>query len=100
MIGTIILIFLLLVSVGINIFLVRKGLALQSLVSSLWTYIKTIQSNYTSSLSRINEIDRLGAFKSDDDVGYIFNFIKDEINSLDSIINQYTDNAVRSDKSS
>lgn len=43
-------------------------------------------------IQRLRQVDLRGAFESDDEVGFVFKYIKNEMNELDEIINNKNDN--------
>lgn len=85
----IILVILLVASVWSNILQLRKQEKLEEYIEELetsndeyfefFTRLKTYAGN---SLSRMRQIDRRGAFESDDEVGTIFSELKEMINEL------------------
>jgi len=89
----IILIVLLTISLFVNINLYRKITAHEEnyeeadrYVSQLSKYIRKMKDQFSAAHKKMKEIDRKGAFESDDEVGYIFTEIKTIIEDLDKIV--------------
>ena len=75
------LVFVTLVSLFIVINLYRKVDFLE----------QTLDSNYAALddvINKMKEIDTLGAFESDDEVGSTFKMLQDEINRLDNLVEE------------
>lgn len=53
-------------------------------VDELSLYVHDMKENASNALRRMKEVDRKGAFESDDEVGYIFTEIKKIVNELNN----------------
>lgn len=53
-------------------------------VDELSSYVYSMQENAANALRRMKEVDRKGAFESDDEVGYIFTEIKKIVTELNN----------------
>ena len=62
--------------------LLRKLEKLEDAIDDRNELIDKIDTNYNDAYKRMQEIDRVGSFESDDESGYIFNKIKDVIEDL------------------
>jgi len=76
-------IILILTLVVIN--LIRKFDQSQDTVEQIELEQKSILLNLNNTFDNLREIDSKGGFASDDEVGQIFDAIKDEINGLEAI---------------
>ena len=90
MVTIIIISVLLLVSIGLNVFLIRKCLKFDTLIQSMWNTLQQCKQEYSATLERITNIDKLGAFATDDEVGFVFQFIKQQITLLSTFFDKYT----------
>jgi len=77
-----ILLVLLLLFILISINLFRKNEYLEKVNENQIESFKNISELINESDKKINEIDRLGAFKSDDEIGFFFNTVKNIQESL------------------
>jgi len=83
MITTIIIISILLItSVFININLLRKVERLDDELTDISMTMEEAIVSIKSAYNKIQVADSKGSFKSDDEVGYVFNQIKDVITNL------------------
>jgi len=71
---------LLFILISINLF--RKNEYLEKVNENQIESFKNISELINESDKKINEIDRLGAFKSDDEIGFFFNTVKNIQESL------------------
>lgn len=55
-------------------------------------FVAALYYKFTDTKDRMEQIDRLGAFKADDEVGTIFNDINESIHLLHEFIAKYIDN--------
>ena len=72
--------------------LVVQLIKIGKLVALLETYLRliTITTIRTrKAYKRIQEVDRLGAFEADDEVGYVFQEIKESVTELNSFLEKY-----------
>jgi len=80
---------LLVISGIMNIIQLRRQERLEDYVqeledsnTNLYDFFKTLKTRMSESNSKIRSIDRLGAFKSDDETGFIFKEIQDIVEAL------------------
>ena len=66
--------------------LYRKNVALEEMLLRQESKLKSIQSVVSESEALLKEVDRLGAFKSDDEIGFFFQAVK----QIQETLNQYT----------
>ena len=80
---------LLVVILGYTTFnLLRKSEKAEDIIISQSDFIKNLSSQILESENRLNEIDEKGTFKSDDEIGWFFN----EIKQLQAKISQFKTN--------
>jgi hypothetical protein len=86
---------LLLLSIGVNWFLITKSVALMDVVDELQTYneLRTndIQQLLTRMLERMRAIDSAGLFESDDEVGSVFTQLKEVIEYYNTLLSDDVD---------
>ena len=74
---------LLVVILGYTTFnLLRKNEKAEDIIVSHNTFIKEVSSQIEKSQKRLDEIDEQGVFKSDDEIGWFFNEIKQIQNNI------------------
>lgn len=56
-------------------------------------FISVLFMRFTETRDRLQEVDRLGAFKADDEVGFIFKDIDESIDDLYQFITKYVNTA-------
>jgi hypothetical protein len=56
-------------------------------------FISVLFMRFTETRNKLEEVDRLGAFKADDEVGFIFKDIDESINDLYQFITKYVNTA-------
>ena len=56
-------------------------------------FISALFFRFTETRDKIQEVDRLGAFKADDEVGFIFKEIDQSIDDLYKFITKYVNTA-------
>jgi hypothetical protein len=56
-------------------------------------FISVLFMRFTQTRERLEEVDRLGAFKADDEVGFIFKDIDESIDDLYQFITKYVNTA-------
>jgi len=85
----IILSVVLLISILFNINLLRKVEASEDYINDLeksntdyYTFFDMLKNRINQSNSKLKQIDRLGSFQSDDEIGFIFKEIKDIMEKL------------------
>ena len=54
-------------------------------------FISTLYYKFTQTRDRMKEIDRIGSFKADDEVGVTFTYLKEQVNDLDEFIKKYVE---------
>ena len=80
---------LLVVILGYTTFnLLRKSEKAEDIIISQSDFIENLSSQILKSENRLNEIDEKGIFKSDDEIGWFFN----EIKQLQAKISQFKTN--------
>jgi hypothetical protein len=52
-------------------------------------FVSTLYFKFTETRDRMKEIDRIGAFQADDEVGTTFKDLEEQINSLYAFITKY-----------
>ncbi len=89
LIVVIILSVVLLISILFNINLLRKVEASEDYINDLeksntdyYTFFDMLKNRINQSNSKLKQIDRLGSFQSDDEIGFIFKEIKDIMEKL------------------
>ena len=89
LIAVIILSVVLLISILFNINLLRKVEASEDYINDLeksntdyYTFFDMLKNRMNQSNSKLKQIDRLGSFQSDDEIGFIFKEIKDIMEKL------------------
>jgi hypothetical protein len=87
--AVIILSVVLVISILININLLRKIESNEDYIDDLeksntnyYTFFSELKTKVNNSNSHLKQIDRLGSFESDDETGFIFKEIKDIMNKL------------------
>lgn len=73
---TSLLLFFLIISVYININLFRKNEKMEEALDDQYRVMTNVRNLIKDSSQRIEEIDKNGAFKSDDEVGFFFKTVK------------------------
>ena len=76
-----------LVAIGV-FFLIRRNSILEKAVNNQRNYIDAISIVVNDSNEKLKELDRLGAFEADDEVGTFFRNLKE----IQEIINQFNSN--------
>tara|TARA_R100001509_G_C4687801_1_gene155785 strand:+ start:90 stop:374 length:285 start_codon:yes stop_codon:yes gene_type:complete len=79
------------ISILFNINLLRKLEANEDYVSDLedsnteyYTFFDSLKKRMNQSNSKLKQIDRLGSFEADDEIGFIFKELKDMIEKLNN----------------
>ena len=86
MILTIIILSILVVVLGFTTFnLLRKNEKQEDILSGYMTYLNKISDTIEASDKKLKEIDYKGSFKSDDEVGFVF----EQIKSIQTILNAF-----------
>lgn len=88
-----ILIILLILSLILNIFLIRRSIRIIGELEALQfvdtEYKEFVQNTIRGTLQRMREIDEKGAFESDDEVGAVFNELKATLNeTTEQLLNE------------
>lgn len=85
----------LLISIYININLLRKNEAYEdsvtdadSYVFQMESWVKELQKRITEANRRLKEIDRKGSFESDDEVGFFFRELKQIMDNINDLTTQ------------
>jgi hypothetical protein len=65
--------------------LLRKNEKQEDILSGYMTYLNKISDTIEASDKRLQEVDQRGSFKSDDEVGFIF----EQIKSIQTILNTF-----------
>jgi hypothetical protein len=65
--------------------LLRKNEKQEDILSGYMTYLNKISDTIEASDKRLQEVDQRGAFKSDDEVGFIF----EQIKNIQTILNAF-----------
>lgn len=82
----IILVVIIAVSIFVNINLFRKLEVLETELERYDTINDAVYISMMNAYTRMKSLDRLGAFESDDETGYIFSEIK---SAMDQLNNEY-----------
>ena len=86
MILTIIILSILVVVLGFTTFnLLRKNEKQEDILSGYMTYLNKISDTIEVTDKRLKEVDYKGSFKSDDEVGFVF----EQIKSIQTILNAF-----------
>ena len=86
MILTIIILSILVVVLGFTTFnLLRKNEKQEDILAGYMTYLNKISDTIEASDKKLKEIDYKGSFKSDDEVGFVF----EQIKSIQTILNTF-----------
>jgi len=67
----------------------KKVTKITNYCESYIRFISILFARFTETRDKIEEVDRLGAFKADDEVGFIFNDINESIQDLYQFITKY-----------
>ena len=86
MILTIILLSILVVILGFTTFnLLRKNEKQEDILAGYMSYLNKISDTIEAADKKLKEVDHRGAFKSDDEVGFVF----EQIKSIQTILNTF-----------
>jgi hypothetical protein len=86
MILTIIILSILVVVLGFTTFnLLRKNEKQEDILAGYMTYLNKISDTIEATDKRLKEVDYKGSFKSDDEVGFVF----EQIKSIQTILNAF-----------
>ena len=86
MILTIVLLSILVVTLGFTTFnLLRKNEKQEDILAGYMTYLNKISDTIEASDKKLKEVDLRGAFKSDDEIGFVF----EQIKSIQTILNTF-----------
>ena len=86
MILTIVLLSILVVTLGFTTFnLLRKNEKQEDILSGHMTYLNKISDTIEISDKKLKEVDYKGSFKSDDEIGFVF----EQIKSIQTILNSF-----------
>ena len=86
MIITIIILSILVVTLGFTTFnLLRKNEKQEDILSGYMTYLNKISDTIEASDKKLKEVDYKGSFKSDDEIGFVF----EQIKSIQTILNSF-----------
>ena len=86
MILTIVLLSILVVTLGFTTFnLLRKNEKQEDILAGYMTYLNKISDTIEASDKKLKEVDYKGSFKSDDEVGFVF----EQIKSIQTILNAF-----------
>lgn len=86
MILTIVLLSILVVTLGFTTFnLLRKNEKQEDILSGYMTYLNKISDTIEISDKKLKEVDYKGSFKSDDEIGFVF----EQIKSIQTILNSF-----------
>ena len=86
MILTIIILSILVVILGFTTFnLLRKNEKQEDILAGYMTYLNKISDTIEASDKKLKEVDLRGAFKSDDEIGFVF----EQIKSIQTILNSF-----------
>ena len=86
MILIIIILSLLVVTLGYTTFnLLKKNEKQEDILAGYMTYLNKISDTIEASDKKLQEVDHRGAFKSDDEVGFVF----EQIKSIQTILNTF-----------
>lgn len=75
--------------------LIVQLIKIGKLVALLEVYLRLLTTTAirtNKAYKRIQEVDRLGAFEADDEVGFIFQEIKESVTELNSFLEKYIKN--------
>lgn len=85
MVLTFIIIGFLIISVFVNVNLLRKNENQEDIINSQNKFISELSDNIEFTSKRLKEIDNKGSFSSDDEIGWFF----DNIKNLQSVLDQF-----------
>ena len=86
MIITIIILSILVVTLGFTTFnLLRKNEKQEDILAGYMTYLNKISDTIEISDKKLKEVDYKGSFKSDDEIGFVF----EQIKSIQTILNSF-----------
>jgi uncharacterized membrane protein YukC len=86
MILTIIILSILVVILGFTTFnLLRKNEKQEDILAGYMSYLNKISDTIEAADKKLKEVDHRGAFKSDDEVGFVF----EQIKSIQTILNTF-----------
>lgn len=86
MILTIIILSILVVTLGFTTFnLLRKNEKQEDILSGYMTYLNKISDTIELADKKLKEVDSRGAFKSDDEVGFVF----EQVKSVQKVLNTF-----------
>ena len=87
MILTIIILFILVVTLGFTTFnLLKKNEKQEDILTGYMTYLNKISDTIELAERKMNEVDAKGSFKSDDEIGFFFEQIKTIQTALNSFV--------------
>jgi len=87
MILTIIILFILVVTLGFMTFnLLKKNEKQEDILAGYMTYLNKISDTIELAERKMNEVDAKGSFKSDDEIGFFFEQIKTIQTALNSFV--------------
>ena len=87
MILTIIILFILVVTLGFMTFnLLKKNEKQEDILAGYMTYLIKISDTIELAERKMNEVDAKGSFKSDDEIGFFFEQIKTIQTALNSFV--------------
>lgn len=61
-------------------------------------FIAAVYSNFKHASDHLDQVDRLGAFKADDEVGFIFTEIKNTVDDLHNFLLKYVNTTTKEEK--
>ena len=86
MILTIVILSILVVTLGFTTFnLLRKNEKQEDILAGYMTYLNKISDTIEVADQKLKEVDQRGAFKSDDEVGFVF----EQIKTIQTILNAF-----------
>ena len=86
MILTIVILSILVVTLGFTTFnLLRKNEKQEDILAGYMTYLNKISDTIEVADKKLQEVDYKGSFKSDDEVGFVF----EQIKSIQTILNSF-----------
>ena len=86
MIFTIIILSLLVIVLGYTTFnLLKKNEKQEDILSGYMTYLNKISDTIEMADKKLKEVDHRGAFKSDDEVGFVF----EQIKTIQTVLNAF-----------
>jgi len=86
MILTIVILSILVVTLGFTTFnLLRKNERQEDILSGYMSYLNKISETIEQADKKLQEVDYKGSFKSDDEVGFVF----EQIKSIQTILNSF-----------